>query len=152
MILRLKIAQLHIFLGTWLTNVVYIYTHLTTKKDLNDKNQSLLVHKNYSDIDKDTGLKAPSDELKNIIEHALEIFEKKFGKIQHTKKLKSKFLTIYKTDQLISRWINAEHPCAEHHIFILEKLLICKIFKKAKLFSTTSHQTKIAKLKILNHI
>ncbi|KAF0718930.1 Transposable element P transposase, partial [Aphis craccivora] len=26
-------------------------THLTTKRDLNDKNQLLLVHKNYSDID-----------------------------------------------------------------------------------------------------
>lgn len=127
-------------------------THLTTKRDLNDKNQLLLVHKNYSDIDKDTGLKAPSVELKNVIDHALEIFEKKFEKIQHTKKLKLKFLTIYKTDKLISRWINKEHTCVEHHIFILEKLLICKIFKKAKLFSTTSHQSKIAKLKILNHI
>lgn len=103
-------------------------THLTTKKDLHYKNQSLLVHKNYSDIEKDTGLKGPSDELKNIIDYALEIFEKKFGKIQHTKNLKSKSLTIYKTDELISRWINAENICAEHHIFILEKLLICKIF------------------------
>jgi len=50
--------------------------HLTTKRDLNDKNQLLLVHKNYSDIDEKTGLNTPSDELKNIIDHALEIFEK----------------------------------------------------------------------------
>jgi hypothetical protein len=32
--------------------------HLTTKRDLNDKNQLLLVHKNCSDIDRDTGLQA----------------------------------------------------------------------------------------------
>jgi len=37
-------------------------------------------------------------------------------------------------------------------MYIIEQLLICKIFNETKLFSTTSELAKISKLKILNYI
>jgi len=41
--------------------------------------------------------------------------------------------------------------CVEHELYIIEQLLICKIFKKTKLYGT-SRLVKIEKLKILCHI
>jgi len=74
-------------------------------------------------------LKAPSKDFNNIINKALN------------------------NDFVINKWIDDESiTCKGHKIFILEKLLIFKMFKTAKSFSTTSTQTKIAKLKFLNHI
>jgi len=127
--------------------------NLESTKNMNNQNQLLILYKNYPDINKDAGLKAPTNFFNSIIDRALCIFENIFPKIQHQKKLKMKLINYFKEDQLISTWINEnENACFEHYIFILEKLIICKIFKKAKHFSTTSHQAKIAKLKILNHI
>jgi hypothetical protein len=40
--------------------------------------------------------------------------------------------------------------CIEHEIYIIEHLLICKIFNKTKMFSTTSKLAKLSKLKISN--
>lgn len=50
--------------------------NLIIDKSLNDKNQILLIHKNYSDIEKHTGLMEPSDQLNHIIDRTLNIFEK----------------------------------------------------------------------------
>lgn len=44
--------------------------NLISKKNLTEKNQLLLIYKNYSDINKDSGLKVQSDSLKNIINRA----------------------------------------------------------------------------------
>jgi len=126
---------------------------LVTTKNMNSKNQLLILFKNYPDTNKDGGLKAPTEYFNSIIDRALYIFENIFSIIQHQKKIKVKIIKYLKEDQLISTWINEnDNACYEHYIFILEKLIICKIFKKAKHFSTTSCQAKIAKLKILNHI
>lgn len=120
---------------------------------MNSKNQLLILFKNYPDTNKDGGLKAPTEYFNSIIDRALYIFENIFSIIQHQKKIKVKLIKYLKEDQLISTWINEnDNACYEHYIFILEKLIICKIFKKAKHFSTTSCQVKIAKLKIFNHI
>lgn len=127
--------------------------NLTVDKCLSDKNQILLIQKNYSDIEKHTGLMAPSDQLNHIIDRSLIIFETTFEKFQHKKKLRSQLLAILKNNELILNWIDEnKNKCADHYVFILEKLLICKIFRNSKIFSTTTCQIKLVKLKILSHI
>lgn len=134
-------------------NCIECKINLIVEKSLSDKNQILLIHKNYSDIEKHTGLMALSDQLNHVIDRTLSIFETTFQKLQHKKKLRSTLLTVLKKNELISNWIDEKNnKCADHYVFILEKLLICKIFRTSKTFSTTSHQIKLAKLKILSHI
>ncbi|KAL4126514.1 hypothetical protein QTP88_010736 [Uroleucon formosanum] len=55
--------------------------NLQTNKNLNDKNQLLLINKNYSSCQNDIALKAPSINFNKIINRVLEIFEKHFDKI-----------------------------------------------------------------------
>ncbi|KAE9521917.1 hypothetical protein AGLY_017724 [Aphis glycines] len=134
-------------------NCIECKINLIIEKSLSDKNQILLIHKNYYDIEKYTGLMAPSNQLNHIIDRTLSIFETTFQKLQYKKKLRSTLLTVLKKDELISNWIDEKNnKCADNYVFILEKLLICKIFRTSKTFSTTSHQIKLAKLKILSHI
>ncbi len=59
-----------------------------------------------------------------------------------------------KVDVLINQWLNDGNDCncKEHKLFIIDHLLICKIFKKTQTISTTSQLAKVSKLKILNHI
>jgi len=57
-----------------------------------------------------------------------------------------------KNDILINKWINEFEFYIEHKLYIIDLLLICKIFKKTQSYSTTSKLAKISKLKILNHI
>lgn len=59
--------------------------YLSKEKSLTDKNQILLVHKNYSDIEMNTGLMAPSDHLNKVIDRTLAIFETTFEKVHHKK-------------------------------------------------------------------
>lgn len=128
---------------------------LLTNKDINDKKQMLLLNKNYttSEVDcNESGLKAPSTEFNNVINKALNIFEKNIDNILYKRKIKYKLMNIFEKDYVIIKWIAEKNTCREHRLQILEKLLICKIFKKAKTISTTSNQAKLAKLKILNHV
>lgn len=39
------------------------------------------MQKNYSDINKNLGLRAPFDQFNNIVDHTLEIFEIEFKKV-----------------------------------------------------------------------
>lgn len=79
----------------------------------------------------------PSDQLNHVIDRTFSIFETTFEKFQHKKKLRL-------------NWIDEKNnKCADHYVFILEKLLKCRT---SKTFSTTSHQIKLAKLKILSRI
>lgn len=64
------------------------------------------MHTNYSGIEKETGLMTPSDKLRDIFDHTLKIFEDKFDKLKHPKKLAFKLLTILKNEELISSWID----------------------------------------------
>lgn len=58
---------------------------LQTNQNLSDKNQLLLINKNYSSFKNDIGLKALSIFFNKIINCLLDIFEKHFEKIQHKK-------------------------------------------------------------------
>ncbi|KAL4148879.1 hypothetical protein QTP88_003024 [Uroleucon formosanum] len=126
--------------------------NLQTNKNLNDKNQLLLINKNYSSCQNDIALKAPSINFNKIINRVLEIFEKHFDKIQYKKKIRFKLTLKMKNHILINKWINEFESCVEHKLYIIDLLLICKIFKKTHSYSTTSQLAKISKLKILNNI
>jgi len=126
--------------------------NLITNKNLNEKKQILLFHKNYFLFENENNrLKAPSTSFDKIINHVLNIFEKHFEKIKHKKKIRAKLTQKIKMDILVIQWLK-DDDCKEHKLFIIEKLLICKIFKKIKTISTTSQLAKISKFKILNHI
>lgn len=56
-------------------NCKYCECELITEKLLDEKNQLLILNKNYSSLD--TGLKAPTKYFNNIIDRILNIFEKK---------------------------------------------------------------------------
>lgn len=133
-------------------NCHHCQNNLQTNNNLNDKNQLLLIHKNYSSYQNDIALKAPSIDFNKIINRVLDIFEKYFDKIQYKKKIRFKLTLKMKNDVLINKWINEFESCVEHKLYIIDLLLICKIFKKTQLYSTTFQLAKINKLKILNHI
>lgn len=136
-------------------NCHFCQNNFLTSKDLNEKNQILLINKNYSSFENDnTGLKAPSISFNKIINQSLDIFEKYFENYSFKKKLRFKLMQKIKVDVLINQWLNDGNDCncKEHKLFIIDHLLICKIFKKTQTISTTSQLAKVSKLKILNHI
>lgn len=53
---------------------------------MDEKNQLLILNKNYSSLD--TGLRAPTKDFNNAVDKILNIFENKFEKLQHRKKIK----------------------------------------------------------------
>ncbi|CAI6369764.1 unnamed protein product [Macrosiphum euphorbiae] len=69
-------------------NCTNCINYLLTNKNIDDKNQLLLLNKNYTylEIQNDIGLKAPSKDFNNIINKALTIFEDKIKNILHKKK------------------------------------------------------------------
>lgn len=86
-----------------------------------------------------------------IVHCVLDIFEDKFARARHKKKIKFIIMTWIKKRDKIKNWLYEKEECVEHRTFILEKLLTCKMFKKCKDFLVTG-QSKLAKLKILTHI
>lgn len=126
---------------------------LFTDKNIYNRKQLLLLYKNYSLTDNEKGLKAPSNTFSNVIHKMLNIFENNFSKLLHKKKVKLQLIELLKKNYLIKKWLDeSNESCKKHKLFIIEKLLICKIFNKSKTFSTTSKLAKIAKLKILNRV
>jgi hypothetical protein len=60
---------------------------LITDTDINNKDQLFIIHKNYENFEniKTNGLKSPSKKLVELIICKIDIFEDKFGKVQHKK-------------------------------------------------------------------
>lgn len=131
-------------------NCKYCECQLVTEKLLDEKNQLLILNKNYSSLD--TGLKAPTKDFNNIIDRILNIFEKKFDNLQHRKKIRQNLTQRTQNCDIINTWININTNCVDHKLYIINLLLICKIFKKTQLYATTSKLAKIEKLKILSHV
>ena len=126
---------------------------LFTNKNLTDKKQLLLLNKNYSSINNKIGLKAPSNNFNNVINKILNIFENHYINYLHKKKIKFQLIERVKNNNTVKKWLDESiKNCLEHKIYIIEHLLICKIFNKTKMFSTTSKLEKLSKLKILNHV
>lgn len=122
-------------------------------KNLNDKKQILLLNKNYSSIDNESGLKAPSNNFNNVINTILNIFENNYENYLNKKKIRFQIIKRVKNNKTVIKWLDGSmKTCIEHKMYIIEHLLICKIFNKTKMFSTTSKLAKLSKLKIINHI
>jgi len=131
-------------------NCEYCKDQLIIEKDLNDKNQILIINKNYSSFN--TGLKAPAKIFNDIIDNILNNFENNFNNVKHRKKIRNNLTNKIQSNEKIKAWVKINAECVEHKLYIIEQLLICKIFKKTKLYATTSKLAKIEKLKILSHI
>lgn len=107
--------------------------NLTKNKDhLNDKSILLILFRTYGDIQLTQGLNAPTDELLDIVNICLHIFEKFFEKIKSEKKLlhqlKEKSLL-----QINIKYIDPQNlKCHCQYMYIIELLFRTKIFKECK--------------------
>ena len=127
---------------------------LTKQSKLTDKRELFILNKTYSNIsDVSIGLSAPTAEFLYIADKCLSIFEKSFPDILHEKQLKSKILKYVMNDHEVSLWLQNE-TCRDHRIFILEHLIVCKLFYNCKMmFKGKSHNkySKISKTRILEN-
>jgi len=112
-------------------NCEYCKDQLIIEKDLNDKNQILIINKNYSYIN--MGLKLPAKIFNDIIDSILNIFENNFNNVKHKKKIRNNLTNKIQSNENIKAWVKINAECVEHKLYIIEQLLICKIFKKTKL-------------------
>lgn len=83
----------------------------------------------------------------------LNVFENNYKNYFHKKRITFKLIEYIKENNTIIKWLDESMKnCIEHKMYIIEQLLICKLFNNTKNFSTTSKLAKLSKLKILNHI
>lgn len=127
---------------------------LITDTNINNKDQLFIINKTFSNVKniKTNGLKSPSKKLVELVTCAIYIFEDKFVKVQHKKNIKFIIMKWFKRNNLIQHWLGENEECAEHKLFILDKLLTCKIFKKCQDHSIITRQSKLTKLKIVSHV
>jgi hypothetical protein len=104
---------------------VYIERRHGTEKDLNEKNQILILNKNYSLFN--TGLKASTKMFNNIIDNILNIFENNFDNVKNNKKIRYNLTNKIQINEKIKSWVEISADCVEHKLYIIEQLLICKI-------------------------
>lgn len=98
-----------------------------------DKKQLHRLHKNYTSIENESRLKAPSN---NIVYTILNIFVNDYKNYLHKKKRKYQLTECVKNNNTIKLWLDELLiNCIEHKMYTVEQLLIYKIFNK--LFSTT---------------
>jgi len=122
-------------------------------KNLNNKKQLLLLNKNYISINNESGLKAPSNNFNKVVNKILNIFENNYENYLNKKKIRFQLTELVKNNKTVIKWLDdSTKNCLEHKMYIIDQLLICKIFNKTKMFSTISKLAKLSKLKILNHI
>jgi predicted component of type VI protein secretion system len=68
-----------------------------TDNNLNDKKQFFILNKNYTSIDSESKLKAPSNNFNNVINKILNIFENNYKNYLHNKKNQMSINLTYKT-------------------------------------------------------
>lgn len=122
---------------------------LRINSDLQDGRELLLLHKSYcpGKTLQMQGLKAPSDEFKEIIDSSLQIYESYVKKIFHKDLFKNRLLRKIQKNEILNNWIN---ECSEHRLFLIDKMLTAKIHFSCKLLSGSDSRAKnVQKLKIL---
>ncbi|KAL4148876.1 hypothetical protein QTP88_003021 [Uroleucon formosanum] len=125
-------------------------------KDLNDKQQLLIVNKTFKDIDLNasSGLKAPSEDLVQFVSICLNVFKHSYNQLKSEKYLVNKLMT--QANNCIPEKV-VQPVCAKHFEYIMRLLFIVKVFKECKWFSkpperNTTSQKPNPKLSILQHL
>ncbi|KAL4152877.1 hypothetical protein QTP88_000710 [Uroleucon formosanum] len=125
-------------------------------KDLNDKQQLLIVNKTFKDIDLNasSGLKAPSEDLVQFVSICLNVFKHSYNQLKSEKYLVNKLMT--QANNCIPEKV-VQPVCAKHFEYIMRLLFIVKVFKECKWFSkpperNTTSQKRNPKLSILQHL
>ncbi|CAG9819586.1 unnamed protein product [Phaedon cochleariae] len=117
---------------------------------LNDPKQLLIINKNYGTSIQH--LKYPGDDLKSLVERALTYFSKTFNKKPYRNKtrlfIKNQiFKKLHKKCQILQRV-----ECKEHMDFIVDHLILCKLYRECKemsKYNKKSETKKHQKLSIL---
>lgn len=127
---------------------------IVSKTNLYDESLLLLMYKTYDHVDPIQGLKAPSNQLLQIVKICLDVFEKWFPIIKSSKKL------IFQLKENANVIINKQFPnfqktkCINHYTYIIELLFRTKLFKECKWENTKIRSSNIqnaAKLRVLQN-
>ncbi|XP_025199564.1 uncharacterized protein LOC112597652 isoform X2 [Melanaphis sacchari] len=125
-------------------------------KDLDDKQQLLIVNKTFKDIDLNasSGLKAPSEDLVQFVSICLNVFKHSYNQLKSEKHLVNKLMT--QANHCIPEKV-VQPVCAKHFEYIMRLLFIVKVFKECKWCSkpperNTTSQKPNPKLSILQHL
>lgn len=122
---------------------------------LNDESLLLLLYKSYDNVESTRGLKAPSNQLHEIVNICLDVFENNFQFIKSSKKF------LFQLKEKADKKIYLKFPnllkttCLSHYDFIINLLFRTKIFKEfkwenAKIGKRSSIQN-IDKLRVLQN-
>lgn len=128
---------------------------LTDTED-NDSNKMLILYKTFEHIDPlgTGGLKLPSNWQINVCHISLTIFEKHFENIKSENKILSmlKNLILTKLNKNMPEFKN--FPCQQHVDYMINLLLIIRIYKECKWQKKQIHNSikKIPKLRIFQHL
>lgn len=104
---------------------------LQIKKTDLSRNHHLIYNRNYSNITKNNGLKAPHDLFYEIIYISSTIFEKVFSAIYEEKHLLNSIVNKIFENEKVIQWINAIETCKDHKVFVIESMITSKIHYKA---------------------
>ncbi|CAI6354617.1 unnamed protein product [Macrosiphum euphorbiae] len=106
-------------------NLIKPNEHLADKKEL------LIIHKVFDHVQQSQGLKAPSDELTQIVTICLNIFKNTFPKIKSSKQILKQLL--HKAErQINNHFLVLQNSCKDHYEFILQLLFRTRIYKECK--------------------
>lgn len=132
---------------------------LKSNTTLDDKNQLLILNKTFENIElnSDSGLKAPSDNLEQFIIICLNVFKQNYSQLKSEKYLVNQLMT--KANQNMPKNI-VPLECAKHFEYIMKLLFVVNIYKTCKWSSKISEHNKITaftqkpnqKLRILQHL
>lgn len=112
------------------------------------------MYKTFDHVGPIQGLMAPSNQLLDILQICLEIFEKKFPKIKSSKAIISqlKEKAIEKIDIEFPNIRNSK--CLNHYMYVIEILFRTKLFKECKWENTKIGRMNVqnaAKLRVLQN-
>lgn len=126
---------------------------LITKKDLDNKKELLILYKTYENVNvnDDSGLKTPSRELQKVVDISLKVFEENINDLYFKNNLKKLLLKqILRKIKKKTMWLD---KCKEHRLFVIQHLIVCKIFSFCKLIARGESRDvkEHPKLRILKH-
>lgn len=129
---------------------------LKSNKELDDKNQLLILYKTFEHIElnSNSGLKAPSENLEHFIKICSNVFIKNYKNLKSEKHLVDQLMT--QANHIIPEQIVSQ-GCVKHFEYIMKMFFIVNIFKECKWSSINPKRKKITsqkpneKLRILQH-
>lgn len=114
---------------------------IKTDHILKDENELLIITRDYSDGDNIKYLNSPKPETYAAVLNSLKIFETHIANLSYVLGIKKIILNYINSDRLISNWLVSD-DCVEHKSFLLEKLIVTKLYHYSKTVMSTRNINK----------